>query len=113
MKLGSETASVTNWMMAGVKNPQPVPGMGATMLCWTDRHPGTVISVTSKTLRIQLDRAIRVDKNGMSECQEYRYEPDIRERVITFRLTKRGWREQGGGASLLLGTREKYHDFSF
>lgn len=63
------------------------------------------------------DKALRVDQNGMSECQlyEYRPQPDApAERVTKARdgqwYTRGGMR---GGRKVLVGRREAYHDFSF
>jgi len=115
MKLGTETASVVNWMMSGmtVGAPSPEVGMGCTVLKWTDRQAATIIKVTPKTLTVQYDHAKRVDKNGMSECQQYEYSRNPEGCTRVFRLTNRGWRETGGGSSLLVGQRNHYHDFSF
>jgi len=90
----------------------PVVGEGCTELCWTDRHAGTVtwVSESGKSFRYRLDKAVRVDHNGMSECQDYRYEPGNGEER-TARLTKRGW--ASNGTRLVTGYRETYHDFSF
>ena len=49
--------------------------------------------------------------NGMSESQNYRYEPNTNGRTWTFRLTAKGWRSKG--AAVLIGYRRAYHDYSF
>ncbi len=56
----------------------PTVGMGATIHVGSDSYPATVIQVTrnGKRLVIQEDIAIRIDNNGMSESQEYTYEPN-------------------------------------
>lgn len=96
----------------------PEVGMAATVLSWSDRHPATVVYVSpsGKLCRVRECTAKRTDENGMSECQSYEYSEDENGRVHEFRLSKRGWREagtRGKGAGLMLGRREKYHDFSF
>lgn len=133
MKLGIQTGNVTNHLYSRmtIGQPAPVDGMGATVLCWTDRCAGTVISVSQragKTLvHVREDRATRTDGNGMSECQSYSFEADPEGHLWTFRQTKTGvWEEvtvnpntgrfnkaEGGGYGLRIGEREKYHDFSF
>lgn len=118
MKLGTETASVTNWMMAGSAGaPAPEVGMGATVLMWTDRHAATVIEVKSpKRIIVQYDKATRVDGSGMSESQAYTYEPNPDGPTREYVLCKTGWREKGSGgkgAGLMLGHRAEYHDYSF
>ena len=57
----------------------PSVGDGATMFLYSDRHAYTVREVTvspsGKTITIKAtrDRAIRKDKNGFSESQEYEF----------------------------------------
>lgn len=115
MRLGSDTASVNNWMMAGSKQPIPELGMGATILMWTDRHAATVvkISASGKTITLREDKATRSDGNGMSDQQSYNYEADPNGRELVARLGKKGWNVSRLGAGLLLGTRSAYHDYSF
>lgn len=111
MKLGTETASVHNWMMSGVSPIKPEVGMGATILMWTDRHAGTIIKVTPTQIHVQEDEFIRVDGNGMSEDQTYQYTANPQGAIHIFRKTKRGYRS--GSIGLLIGHREHYHDYSF
>lgn len=97
---------------------EPEVGMGATICMWTDRRPCTVLTVSGKTVTIQLDHANRTDKNGMSEEQDYTYERNPNGAILTFTLRKNGrWIKKGDtmehGNSLSIGIREKYHDFSF
>lgn len=115
MKLGKDTGSLTNWMMSGKQNIEPEIGMGVTELCWTDRHSYTIIDMTKtkKTITIQRDRAIRIDKNGMSENQEYRYERDENGSICKARKNKYGVWKIIGGSRITLGKREEYYDFSF
>ena len=131
MKLGIQTASVTNHIYSRmtVGQPDPIDGMGATILCWTDRHAATIICVdkshTQTLLWVREDKATRTDKNGMSECQSYDFEPNPNGRVLTFRQTKSGgWEEvevnqktgrlnKVDGHGLRIGERAEYRDFSF
>jgi hypothetical protein len=100
--------------MAESKPAVPKVGDGATLLSWTDRHPATVVwvSPSGKTIRLQADSAVRKDDNGMSEVQAYEFSPDPEGPVRTARLTKKGWKVSKGPA-VLIGHREKYHDYSF
>ena len=119
MRLGSQTGSLVNHLMSGhVGGPVPVIGMGATILCWTDRHAATVVRVSpsGKTVWVQQDHAKRTDDNGMSEVQSYEYTPNPEAPMKMFRLGKHGWREAGSrgkGNGLALDVRRQYHDFSF
>lgn len=111
MKLGSETGSLINHVMAK-ESLKPEIGMGATILCWTDRHAATIIKITPKSVTVQRDKATRTDKNGMSENQDYTYERNENGAIEIFRLTKRGWRNKSG-EGLRIGTRREYYDYSF
>lgn len=114
MKLGTETASLTNYLMSGtVGAPEPAVGMGATILMWTDRHAATIVKVTRTQVHVQRDTATRVDDNGQSEVQDYIFTPDTKAPVEVFRKTKTGYRMAGGGSSLRIGERDEYHDYSF
>lgn len=131
MKLGTETNSLTNhiYSRSTIGQPDATVGMGATILCWTDRHGATVIEVGKSAgrtlLTVQEDTATRADKNGMSESQDYAFAPNPNGRRYTFRQTKTGgWDEvhlntdtgrynKTSGPGLLLGRRDHYHDFSF
>jgi len=98
----------------------PKVGDGATILGWTDRHAATVIEVSKsgKTVVAQRDTARRIDKNGMSDCQDYECTPNPNGCRQTFTLRANGaWVERGqpmrGGARLSVGERRPYFDFSF
>jgi hypothetical protein len=130
LKLGTQTGSLMNHLMSGGRSI-PAVGDGATLLHWTDREPATVIEVTTKKsgaieVAVQEDKYRRVDSNGMSESQEYAYEPNPNGSISRFRLDpEKGWRAlrknekgnwvlvKGGGSGVRFGVREKYHDFSF
>lgn len=114
LKLGTETGSLQNHLMSGSpREPTPVAGMGATILRWTDRHAATIIKVTPAQVHVRRDKATRIDRNGMSESQDYDYECDPTAAIQIFRRTKRGWRQAGGGGALRIGDRDEYHDYSF
>lgn len=131
MKLGTQTASVTNHILsrATIGQPEPAEGMGATVLHWTDRSAGTIIKVwtwrQSTYVQVQEDKATRTDTNGMSEWQTYSYEPSRLGNVETFRRLDSGqWQHvrlniktqrwvKSDGLGLRIGERDKYHDFSF
>lgn len=114
MKLGTETGSLLNHIMSRYGDEQEVKvGDPCTILHWSDRTPATIIKVTPKTVTVQEDKYKRIDKNGMSDCQEYEYERDPNGSTKTFRLTKRGWTGKGGHPSLSIGYRERYYDYSF
>jgi len=114
MKLGSETGSLINHIASRAASPRPEVGMGATILMWSDRNPATIVwvSPSGKTIKIQQDTYRRTDQNGISEAQSYEYSRNPEAPVETARLTKRGWRVQGG-CGILIGNRERYRDPTF
>ena len=109
-----EYGSLQNLMMSNNKPQTPKVGDGATILCYTDRRPATVVYVSAngKTIHLQEDNAKRVDSNGMSECQDYEFTADPTAPVQVARLTKKGYKIVKG-SNVLVGERMCYHDFSF
>lgn len=112
--------SLVNKIMSESKHPTPEVGMGATICMWSDRHAGTIVRVSKsgKEIDFQYDEAHRVDKNGISESQEYEYKRNPDASILTFTLRKDGrWVMKGepthNGRSLAIGFREKYYDFTF
>ena len=117
--LTKPTNSLVNNIYANSRYPKPEVGMGATELLWTDRHACTITSIINdKTIEVQRDKAIRTDSNGMSESQEYRYEPnpDAKKTIVTLRKNGR-WVKKGdkmhNGTSFAIGARNEHYDYSF
>lgn len=122
-----QTGSLVNHMYSRmtIGAPEPEVGMGVTMLGWTDRHAGTIVEVNNKKRYIAVteDHAKRIDNNGISESQEYEYTPDFNGYRIYYRKDRKGeWRMcfynenkrlVFGRGGLIVGHREKYHDYSF
>jgi len=101
--------------------PTVFEGDGVTYTIFTDRRAGTVIDVSpsGKTITIQLDKATRIDENGMSESQEYEYERDPDGQILKFTWRKKvngfklvGTRARECGSYLTAG-RHEYRDYSF
>jgi hypothetical protein len=126
MKLGTDTGNLVSWAMGNSRGAEPEIGMGVTFFDWTDRHAGTIVDILPKgIIVVQKDKAIRTDKNGMSESQEYRYEPQPTATPQYYRKNKTGRWERGRfneetgrwnsikGEFLGVGYRDAYHDFSF
>jgi len=94
-------------------------GDAATILYYSDRSPATIIEISEdgRTVKVQEDKATRIDTNGMSDCQDYEYERDPQGSVHTFKLNRRGDFTDNGkvdyGTKLGFGWREKYFDYSF
>lgn len=100
------------------KGKTPEVGMGATLYSYSDRYAYTIIRVSAngKSLWATLDKAIRIDENGMSDSQSYRYETIENSHEELFTLRKDGRWHKGttlGGLVLGIGHRDAYHDYSF
>lgn len=117
--------SVSNRMSAcAVKGaPTPVVGMGATELCFSDRHAHTIVSVEkyrgkdAGRIGVQQDHAKRTDSNGMSESQTYEYTPNTEGGVEYYTLRKTGQYVRDGeslkgGTVLAVGYRDEYYDYT-
>lgn len=115
---GTETGSLMNHLFSGARMAAPEVGMGATILMWTDRHAATIreVSKSGKRVGIVRDVATRIDKDGMSDAQEYAFTPGGGG-IIYYTLRKNGaWVRQGDsikGERLAIGARSEFHDFSF
>lgn len=118
LKAGTETGSLMNHIISGCRMATPEAGMGATILGWTDRRACTITQVSKSGKRVGIveDIATRVDKNGMSDSQEYSFERGSGSPTF-FTLRKNGaWVRQGEsmrGQRLAIGKRDHYYDFSF
>lgn len=137
MKLGTETGSVVNHIYGRATNGQPTPvvGMGATILCWTDRHAATITAVyesrcrvgkeTKSLLHVEVkrDNAKVVKGTTMDGSAEYQYTPDPNAAVQAWRFQDNRWvalerSKRGGwklcrGEGLRIGDRDEYHDPCF
>jgi hypothetical protein len=129
MKL-SQAGSLVNFLQANATRgqPKPKPGMGATVLHYSDRSPATIVKVWDDAhhtyVEVQGDRYTRIDSHGMSEMQDYTYERDRTGPISTWRFDGKTWVRivrnpttgrwnQRPGEGLRIGEREKYHDFTF
>ena len=112
--------SLTNRIEERVKSATPEIGMGVTEMMYSDRVPYEVIAIKdARHITVRVLDAKRIDKNGMSECQEYEYKSNEQNACVNLFLTKQGvWREKYRDRSLgcnifVIGYAEKYHDYSF
>jgi hypothetical protein len=119
VNLTKPTHNIMSNIMDNSKQPQPEVGMGATELCYTDRHAYTIVEVCNpKTIVVQQDKSIRTDNNGMSDSQSYRYEADPQGNKHALTLRKNGrWVKRGesmrDGRTFVIGLRSEYYDYSF
>lgn len=131
LKLGSGTGSLMNHLDSRSVKGEPAPyvGMGATLLSWSDRHAGTIVEVFKKKdvlyIKVQEDNSVRIDKNGMSESQEYEYSSNSNGKISYFRkvapygfwqavyIKPETGRFNIGSGGIKIGVRDEYYDFSF
>ena len=80
--------SLQNRMAEGKTYGEIKVGVGVTEMCYTDRHAYEIVEVIDeKHILIRRCKATRIDNNGMSECQEYKYELEpYKETLITEEL---------------------------
>jgi hypothetical protein len=101
------------------KQPEPKVGMGATLVYWTDRHAATIVAVSAsgREITVQRDKAVRTDKNGLSESQDYTYSPDPEGPTYVATRRKNGRYVLKGepmrGTGVAIGHRREYYDPSF
>lgn len=120
LKAGTETGSLVNHLYSRSGDPEPVIGMGATALHWTDREPYEIVGINRtkagaiKSLTLRALKATRTDSHGMSEAQSYSFESWPEQPTVEARLTRRGYMIGGvKGTMVKIGHAAKYHDFSF
>lgn len=100
-------------------------GQGVTITFYTDRVPGTIVAVEGNIITIAEDDYVRVDNNGMSDCQEYEYttnpnnqkyfariEKDGRIQAVTKNSHTNRWNKTDS-FRVGVGFRRAYYDFSF
>lgn len=87
-------------------------GDGATLCLYTDCQAYTIIKRTAKSITIPRDNAIRTDDNGMSDCQQYRYERDYNGLVRVARWSEKRGCFMYNGMRIATG-RHEYFDYSF
>lgn len=106
-------------MNAASKILDPTGPDAATIAVGSDRYPATIVARTAKTIKVQGDRATRIDGNGLSESQTWLFERDYDAPILTYTLRRNGrWVRQGSpqnarGAGLGLGHRSRHDDPHF
>ena len=68
-------------------------GTPCTVYLYTDRHAYEVVEVIDQThISIRQLNAIRTDRNGMSECQDYRYESNLKAAIEPIEFHRGSWK---------------------
>ena len=87
--------SVQNRIAERCKQPEPVVGMGVTRCLYSDRDPYEIIEVKdAKHIVIRAMGYERIDNNGMSESQEYRYFSKPDGEIVHLTLRNGRWRDR-------------------
>jgi hypothetical protein len=141
LKLGAQTGSMTNHLMSRAVKSEPIVGMGATILSWSDRYAATVQEVTTLKngkilVKVTSDKAKLISGSTMTEDQEYEYTPNPEGKVYYFMKNRDEWYQVyhkcvgyneelnapilsnrfskvSGGLGILFGHRESYRDPCF
>lgn len=87
--------SLQNRLAERSAQPEPKVGMGVTRCMYSDRDPYEIIEVKdAKHIVIRAMGYERTDKNGMSECQEYRYFSKPDGEVVHLTMRNGRWRDR-------------------
>jgi len=127
MKLGTQTGSLMNHIMANTVTSEIKAGTPATFLSWTDRHPGTVIDVTEKGkftyLKVRRDDVVyHEDRSGKFDIvdgsddnfQMFRFKTDGSSGFQKVGINPDSGRYvKIGDGGLSVGNREYYYDPHF
>lgn len=131
MKLGSKTGSVINHLhsLAVIGQPEPKPGMGCTILKWTDRDAATIFRVfqvgKATIVETRDDHARVIAGSGHDGSAEYEHKIDVKGSRHYFRRADDGtWHAvrknaaterwvKTNGPGLRIGSRDTYRDPSF
>ena len=112
--------SLQNRIAEKSKMPAPVVGMGATELCYSDRHAYEIIEVKDdRHITVRRYDVRRVDHNGMCDLQSYVFTSNENNNTCElFRTINGEWRERYGARKLgstrwAVGYASEYYDYSF
>lgn len=118
-----EFGSLDNYICGKMmKEPEPAVGMGATEICWTDRHPYRITRIQNgkkgekpilflRRIKVEADPTARIGE------QKWIYGEEIGgEEMVKFRKSRSAWYFKNGriwGSRVLIGHAEEYYDWSF
>ena len=117
MKLGKDTGSLVNFMLANPNFVKPEIGMDVTECFWTDRHAWRVVAVDPDGKGCKLQR-YKPKAIGSYYEQNYQYEdengkPLLCNQFMSVRYKYKGWRDGCSKVNLRFGYRSEYEDPSF
>ena len=102
--------------MTTYEDPKPELGMGATEICWSDRHAYTVVGILpGNAIMVRRDKVTALRTEHGVSVYKYEEDPDGPTRVLTKR--KNGaWIVKGEGLKgtrFRLGIRDEHYDPHF
>jgi hypothetical protein len=117
MRLGKDTGSLVNFMLANSNFIKPEVGMDVTECHWTDRDAWRVVEVDTDGKGCTLQKYAAKIVGSYYE-QNYIYEdengnPLLANLFMHVRYKYKGWRYGGSKVNLRFGCRSQYEDPSF
>ena len=117
MKLGKDTGSLVNWMLANPNYVKPEVGMDVTEFHWTDRSAWRIVEVDEDGKGCKLQR-YNPKAIGSYYEQNYKYEdengkPLLSNQFMKIRYKYKSWRAGREKVNLRFGYRNEYEDPSF
>jgi hypothetical protein len=117
MKIGKETGSLMNALLANPNYVEPKVGMDVTKCFWTDREAWRIVAVDPDKKGCKLQR-YKPKMIGNFYEQRYEYEdengnPLLCDQFMTIRYKYRAWRDGSSKIHLRFGCRDEYYDPSF
>lgn len=131
MKLGTQTGSVINHLhsRAVIGQPEPKPGMGCTILGWTDRSAATIFRVfqvgKATVIETRDDHTRCISGSAHDGSAAYEHKINVKGYTRHFRRAQDGtWHRlvlnlptgrwiKVGREGLRIGERDTYYDPSF
>jgi hypothetical protein len=117
MKIGKETGSLVNWMIANPNYVEPKVGMDVTECHWSDRSAWRIVEVDEDKKGFKLQRYAPKAIGNYFE-QNYQYEdengqPLLCDRFMKVRYKYKNWKCGNSTVHLSFGYRNEYEDPSF
>lgn len=121
MKLGTETGSLVNHLLANENYVKPEVGMDVTEFHWSDRTAWRIVEVDKDLKGCTLQRyeaKLIVDETHNYYTQDYKYEdengnPLLGEVKMHIRYKYKNWKDGSITKNLRFGYRSQYEDPSF
>ena len=118
MKLGKDTGSLINYLIANPNYVEPKVGMDVTECHWTDRTAYRIVNVDKDLKGFTMQKYdVRNDGDVFDQTWNYDNEdgtPRLADMTMHIRFKYNKWRTEGGSVMhLAFNTRDEYYDPSF